>query len=114
MTRIRANCPACGEVDLRPDDVVLRIVRAPDGLVADGSEYRFLCPSCTDEVAKPADERIAQLLATGGVHIDEAAPVLPSHPESPADGPPLTLDDLLDLHLDLERDDWFADLLRTV
>jgi predicted RNA-binding Zn-ribbon protein involved in translation (DUF1610 family) len=114
VTRIRATCPACGEVDLQPDDVVLHIVRAPDGVVADGSEYRFLCPSCTDEVAKPADERIAQLLTTGGVHVAEAAPALPPHPEAPLPGPPLTLDDLLDLHLGLERDDWFSSLLRTV
>lgn len=114
MTRIRANCPACGEVDLRPDDVVLHVVRAPDGLVTDGSEYRFHCPSCTDEVAKPADERIAQLLTTGGVHVAEAAPALPPHPEAPAAGPPLTRDDLLDLYLGLQRDDWFSELLRTV
>lgn len=114
MTRIRATCPTCGEVDLRPDDVVLHVVRAPDGLVADGSEYRFDCPSCTDEVAKPADERIAQLLTSGGVHVAEVAPCLPPHPETAAGGPPLTHDDLLDLHLGLEKDDWFDELLRTV
>jgi hypothetical protein len=72
MTRIRASCPSCGEVDLRPDDVVLHVVRAPDGLISDGSEYRFRCPDCEDIVAKPADERIAQLLTTGGVAIAEA------------------------------------------
>ncbi|MFP4148340.1 MAG: hypothetical protein ACLFUG_00485 [Nitriliruptoraceae bacterium] len=114
MTRIRATCPTCGEVDLRPDEVVLHVVRAPDGLVADGSEYRFECPSCTGEVAKPADDRIAQLLTTGGVQVAETAPGLPPHPEAPAGGPPLTPDDLLDLHLSLERDDWFEELLRTV
>ncbi|MFP4310851.1 MAG: hypothetical protein ACLFS9_02565 [Nitriliruptoraceae bacterium] len=114
MTRIRATCPTCGEVDLRPDEVVLHVVRAPDGLVADGSEYRFACPSCTDEVAKPADDRIAQLLTTGGVQVAETVPGLPPHPEAPAGGPPLTPDDLLDLHLSLERDGWFEELLRTV
>lgn len=113
MTRIRASCPACGEVDLRPDDVVLHVVRAADGLVADGSEYRFRCPDCADLVAKPADERIAQLLTTGGVVVAEADADLPPHPEFPPDGPRLTHDDLLDLHLALEGQSWFADLLRS-
>lgn len=113
MTRIRASCPSCGEVDLRPDDVVLHLVRAPDGLVTDGSEYRFRCPDCEDIVAKPADERIAQLLTTGGVVIAEAGRALPPHPEFPPDGPRLTHDDLLDLHLALEQRDWFTDLQRS-
>ena len=112
MTRIRASCPSCGEVDLRPDDVVLHVVRAPDGLVSDGSQYRFQCPSCEDVVAKPADERIAQLLATGGVAVAETDADLPPHPEFPPEGPCFTHDDLLDLHLALDQPDWFADLLR--
>jgi len=112
VTRIRASCPACGEVDLRPDDVVLHVVRADDGLVCDGSEYRFRCPTCADEVAKPADERIAQLLTTGGVPIAEAQPELPPHPEFPPGGPALDHDDLLDLHLLLAEDGWFEQLLR--
>lgn len=112
MTRIRASCPTCGEVDLRPDDVMLHVVRAPDGLISDGSEYRFQCPSCADEVAKPADERIAQLLTTGGVAVAEAAPELPPHPEFPAAGPPFTPDDVLDLHLLLAQTGWFTELVR--
>jgi predicted RNA-binding Zn-ribbon protein involved in translation (DUF1610 family) len=116
VTRIRASCPECGEVDLLPDEVVLTVVRAPDGEVGDGSTYRFSCPDCTGLVTKPADERIAQLLTTGGVAVEEAreaAPVdtRPAHPELPAPGRAFTHDDLLDLHLLLERDDWFHDLL---
>jgi predicted RNA-binding Zn-ribbon protein involved in translation (DUF1610 family) len=117
VTRIRASCPGCGEVDLRPDDVTLRVVRAPDGLVGDGSSYRFACPDCDEVVTKPADERIAQLLSTGGVPIEDAdaidlmaelaAELRPPHPERPTAGPPLTPDDLLDLHLLLSSDGWF-------
>jgi predicted RNA-binding Zn-ribbon protein involved in translation (DUF1610 family) len=112
MTRIRASCPTCGEVDLRPEEVVLHVVRAPDGLISDLSEYRFRCPSCADQVAKPADERIAQLLTTGGVPVAETPPELPPHPEFPSAGPPLTPDDLLDLHLLLTQPDWFSELVR--
>ncbi len=124
MTRIRANCPSCGEVDLRPHDVVLSVVRAYDGLVSDESSYRFNCPDCTEVVTKPADERIAQLLTTGGVPVEEAedAPATaavpvddrPPHPETPAEGRALTADDLLDLHLKLADDGWFAELLATI
>lgn len=118
MTRIRASCPGCGEVDLRPDEVTLRVVRAPDGLVADGSSYRFTCPDCEEMVTKPADERIAQLLSTGGVPVEEAAThdedLRPPHPERPPSGPPLTPDDLLDLHLLLAEEDWFDQLARAV
>ena len=118
MTRIRANCPSCGEVDLRPDDVVLSVVRAHDGLISDASSYRFSCPDCTEVVVKPADERIAQLLTTGGVPVEEldeapTGPVdhRPPHPELPPGGPRLTADDLLDLHLKLQDHGWFEELL---
>ncbi len=111
MTRIRASCPDCGEVDLRPEQVVLQLVRADDGDVTDGSTYRFSCPDCDGVVEKPADERIAQLLATGGVEVEEAGPILPPHPELLPGGPALTHDDLLDFHLALQADDWFDELL---
>lgn len=119
MTRIRANCPSCGEVDLCADDVTLRIVRSPDGEVDDASTYRFDCPDCAELVTKPADGRIAQLLSSGGVPTEETtlaehiAPVdrRPPHPEDPPGGRGFTHDDLLDLHLLLASDGWFDRLL---
>jgi predicted RNA-binding Zn-ribbon protein involved in translation (DUF1610 family) len=121
VTKIRASCPSCGEVDLTPPDVTLHIVRSSEGLVGAGSNYRFCCPDCEEVVTKPADERIAKLLTTGGVPVeqgegsdDEAALVealKPPHPELPPPGPRLTPDDLLDLHLLLASDDWFELLL---
>ena len=123
MTRIRASCPTCGEVDLRPKDVILRLVRGACGVVGEASSYRFACPSCDDTVVKPADERIAQLLTTGGVPVEEtdesselaglAAELRPAHPESPPPGPVLTRDDLLDFHLALEDVDWLAAVAET-
>jgi predicted RNA-binding Zn-ribbon protein involved in translation (DUF1610 family) len=118
VTRIRASCPSCGEVDLQPMDVTLRVIRRDDGNVGPGSNYRFACPDCEQLVTKPADDRIAQLLTTGGVPVEDRAEGSshgPSttgtpHPEAPPAGPPLTHDDLLDLHLLLEREDWFARL----
>jgi hypothetical protein len=121
VTRIRASCPSCGEVDLTPPDVTLCIVRSEDGLVGDGSNYRFACPDCEQTITKPADDRIARLLATGGVPVEEGEgaadeealfeALKPSHPELPAPATKLTLDDLLDFHLLLASDGWFEDLL---
>jgi hypothetical protein len=126
MTRIRATCPDCGEIDLQPSEIELRIVRGDDGEVGDGSNYRFACPTCTVLVTKPADERIARLLATGGVEIsierdaialatvERTAEVKARHPEAPAAGPAVSYDDLLDLHLALQGDAWFDELVRSV
>ncbi len=128
MTRIRATCPSCGEVDLRPTDIELKVVRTGEGEVSEGSHYRFECPSCTEQVSKPADERIARLLATGGVAvsveteldvetIQETFAELTArnfpHPEDPGDGPAFTPDDLLDFHQLLESDSWFDELSAT-
>lgn len=111
MTRIRATCPTCGEVDLRPTDVELEIVRLPqddEAEVRDGSSYRFECPTCDDVVTKPADARIARLLTTGGVEVTVTdgveLEVRPAHPEQPCDGPPLSYDDLIDFHFALQSD----------
>jgi hypothetical protein len=117
MTRIRANCPSCGEIDLRPQDIELHVVRSDAGEVAEGSSYTFACPACTGHIVKPADERIARLLATGGVPVnissDPPPEVVsrPTHPEAPPSGPPFGYDDLLDLHLLLQREDWLDRLV---
>ncbi len=114
MTRIRATCPTCGEVDLRPDEVVLHVVRAPDGLVADGSGSRAGGPPGPGRAPSPAAVHLARCRPPGGARGAGPARGPPRPPGGPAGGPPLTPDDLLDLHLSLERDDWFEELLRTV
>jgi hypothetical protein len=108
MTRIRATCPNCGEIDLESSDVTLRRSLAADGRVLDDSSYRFRCPGCADLVEKPADERVVDLLLTGGVPVEDVGPALRAlHPEMPDDGPAFTRDDLLDLHLALADPRWF-------
>lgn len=109
MTRIRASCPTCGDVDLRPGDIQLEVVQTERGDVANGSIYRFSCPTCTDLVTKPADKRIVKLLSTGGVAMSVRDKV-PPHPEDPPRGPAFTYDDLLDFH-DLLADDGWMELL---
>lgn len=117
MTTIRATCPTCGEVDLTPDEIRLTVIRTTRSEVGPDSHYSFTCPTCDESIAKPATERIARLLSGGGVEteiVDRSHPArgsrAPAHPETPPEGPALTLDDLLDLHLLLEQDGWFSRL----
>ena len=117
MTRIRASCPECGDVELAPDEMLIEVAHDLDGLVGEGTNYRFDCPDCASTVRKPADERIVQLLISGGVPLEmndeldvDLPPLREEHPEAPVAGAALTRDDLLDLHLLLQRDDWFEQL----
>lgn len=105
MTTIKATCPTCGEVGLRPGDIDLRV---DDGGETD-SFYAFTCPTCLDLVRKRADERIVRLLVSGGV---PAKPVRDDYPEQRPGGPRLSADDLIDFHELLETDGWFEELLR--
>lgn len=103
MTTIKAMCPHCGEVELTPDDIELRVCT-----YAPASYYTFECPACQQEIQKPADDRVVQLLISGGV--PATVWELPGELSERHDGPPLTIDDLLDFHLLLQRSDWFERL----
>jgi len=103
MTTIKATCPACGEVDLTADDVLLRM-----GGHKNNNTYGFSCPACSEFIEKPADERVVRLLLSGGV-----MPVLvhvPAEVLEHRQGPPITHDDLLAFHEILSRDDWMDEL----
>lgn len=103
MTTIKASCPCCGEVELTSADVRLMVCTEPSL-----SYYAFDCPTCNDEVRKPADEHIVALLISGGVP--------PTVFEVPAEaleakaGPALGYDDLLDFVLHLGLSDHLAPL----
>ncbi|HEX9343717.1 MAG TPA: hypothetical protein VF995_08905 [Actinomycetota bacterium] len=114
-TRIRATCPDCGEVELTPPQVELRL-----GRLGRRGLYRFTCPSCTLLVTKAADRRIVRLLASAGVKatLPSAGPgtgadreQLPAEALEPHHGPPLTWDDLLDFHFELQAPGWWARFL---
>ncbi len=101
MTTIKASCPTCGEVELKPADLSLMVCSH-----APLSYYAFCCPSCLDEVRKPADDHVVSLLVSGGV----PATVwdVPAEALEPRTGPVLTYDDLLDFALHLGTTDLLA------
>ena len=103
MTTIKASCPLCGEVQLTPEDVSLMVCSS-----APLSYYAFDCPTCHQEVRKPADDHVVSLLVSGGV---PATPWdLPAEALEVKCGPQLSYDDLLDFGLQLASTDLLAGL----
>jgi endogenous inhibitor of DNA gyrase (YacG/DUF329 family) len=98
MTTIKASCPTCGEVELTPADVALMVCSH-----APMSYYAFTCPTCADEVRKPADDHVVSLLVSGGVPAQVWE--LPAEALEPKTGAVLTYDDLLDFALELGNTD---------
>jgi len=92
-----------------PESILLLVAR-------DGREgtYRFTCPTCMDAVEKRADRKIVALLVSAGVDVAGrgGAATLPfddlaeeEDPRGPVpQGPPFTIDDLIDFHFQLQDD----------
>ena len=94
---ITCSCPVCGQLELEACDFAL-VVCASD---AERSFYQFTCPRCASLVTKHASERIVSGLSGRGVPVG----ALPAEALEGRSGPALTVDDLLDLLLELERGD---------
>ena len=108
MTTVRAQCPVCGDVKLQIHDLTVRVC-ADDG--APGV-YRFRCPICEETVSRDASARIVDLLVSAGAPHELWR--WPAELAEPREGPALTPDDLLDLHVLLAADGWFDDLVALV
>lgn len=104
MTTIRANCPHCGDVQLRASDLTVRIASGMEH-----GSYTFICPSCERAVAKDASKRIIDLLMSTGVDVQVFR--APAELSEVHTGPAINADDLLDFHLMLQNDSWFDRLL---
>lgn len=102
MRKIDAVCPACrGPVAFEPGDILMAV--QPH----DSATYTIACPVCSALTVKRADAAAVGILRAFGV---PTVVMAAGHPEAPMPGPPLRLDDLIDLHLLLAGDDWLADL----
>lgn len=109
MTRIRATCPDCGNVEFGVTDIV--VVGAPQGATR---TYRFACPACDRPVHRLAGPDIIDLLLSVGVPVETAlltllAPI--EHVDGPASMLPALTEDDVDRFASLLRTrDWFARL----
>ncbi|HLM19319.1 MAG TPA: hypothetical protein VK549_15970 [Acidimicrobiia bacterium] len=108
MTTVRAQCPGCGDVQLHIDDLTVRVCHEDDV----PSAYRFRCPECDETVHREASPRIVELLVSAGARQEMWR--WPAELSELRVGPPLTPDDLLDLHVLLEEDGWFDNLVALV
>ena len=79
MTKIRAQCPTCGDVEFGVEAIVVlgeRVnsdepeepARAPNSRLT--GAYRFSCPLCDSSVRRAALPEVIQLLVTAGVAVD--------------------------------------------
>jgi hypothetical protein len=96
------TCPDCGaDVSLPARRLLLRADE--DDATA---EVLFTCLSCSSTVTLQVEAAgVVALMSAGVTTLTLTEPVV-EHPESHAGGPPLTADDLIDLHADLEREAW--------
>jgi hypothetical protein len=95
MVRVKSRCRKCGEVNLSLEDIIL--VEHGDG---EGIFYTFICDACGDPQAYAADKRFVDFMRMNG-----SSPVILEPPieyKEAEDNPPLSWDDLLDLHQELQ------------
>ena len=104
MATIRASCPTCGDVELTSADVTALVCSTTN----EGS-YAFRCPTCEIVVTKPAEPKVVDLLVSTGVRLSVWQ--LPAELSEPKSGPPISYDDLLAFHFELQREGWFDRLL---
>lgn len=98
MSIVRVTCNECGDVTLDPDQLLLSIYPT-------GATFSFTC-LCGVRVVRDARPDVVALLQSAGV--PEQTIVLPER--VPHAGPPIGLDDLLDMHLALQGDGWEREL----
>ena len=107
MSRFSIECPDCAAtLDRAPRRLLGRV----DAGSAHSGELMFTCLACSRTVVVPVDPAGVAALVSGGVTFLSLSEPPREHPESPPAGPRLTADDLLDLHTQLERPDWFDHL----
>ena len=77
---LRADCPACGTVEVRVDhaDLVLGFEHEAAQPV-----LRFVCPSCGRECAGEISERATRLLMAAGIGVVGSATTSPISPDVP-------------------------------
>ena len=102
MRNIRVTCEGCGAVTVIPANHILALAAPGE---TSGS-CLFLCPICRRLTVRSAGAGELEVAIAAGVSNAWEAGRSPRV----ADLPPFTPDDLLDFHLLLADDEWFAQL----
>ena len=105
MAVIRATCSQCGDIEMTPADVWVR-VRKPSRLAT----YSFRCPVCGSVETKDASSHVVHLLTASGVRVWDAPPPKELLERRPM-GPPFTHSDMLAFASLLDGDAWYEQLI---
>lgn len=103
MAIIKASCPECGDVEMSIGEVQVALCTTTDH-----GSYAFRCPGCRMAVSKPIDGDVVDVLVASGARLSVWE--LPAELSEAHEGGPITHDDLLAFHFELDRDDWMARL----
>ena len=95
-SRIQGRCPTCGPLTLLPRDFVCALPADPDSKAL----TEFHCPVCDGVVFTPVTPQEAKLLMLLGAARSKGPAPLELTEEKA--GPPVTVDDLFDVHVALE------------
>lgn len=105
-TTIRATCPVDGDVRITSADVVVRTL-----IGETTGQYRFVCPTCRELIIKDASERIVEVLVNAGVKLEVfSLPLELRDANRTSDRPVVSLDEVLEIHEALEKDDFIERL----
>lgn len=104
MVLVEVACNKCGLVRLGIKKFSLFVTENGE------SFFMFVCPSCGEVNKYPADDYIVEVLTYNGIlpHVWEPARELTEQKS----GPKINYDDILDLHIELRKPDWFEKFLR--
>ena len=89
--------------------MTIRDVRARLCSTTNEGSYSFRCPQCRLLVSKVIDPSVVDVLVLAGVRIEVWA--MPAELDEPHVGDPISYDDLLEFHFELQRGDWSERLL---
>jgi len=101
---IEVRCPNCGRVEIEAQEIRLCVEmskRAGWQPTSTRAFYGLACPECDEYFTREADAFTAELLMRAHVWIFSWYPSA-EFVEPRPEGPPLRLDDLIDLHFELE------------
>lgn len=109
-TTVKATCQKCGDITLTIDDVVVRTLVGHER-DDQGHQYRFRCPTCHEINLKETSYYVISTLIAAGVKQERWDLPLEIMERPEDEHPPISLDDIIDLHMELENDEeWMRKL----
>ena len=96
-TKVQGHCPTCGPLTLLPRDFSCALPSDPLSTAL----TEFHCPVCDGAVFNPLTPQEAKLLVLLGAELSGGPAPLEMTEEKL--GPPISIDDVFDLHVALER-----------